>query len=166
MANEWTYGSEVDLTNGGGDDLTGALILSALPAALFEIEIFMTDVSWASNNTEVVLQLGDSNEVYNTGYESAAVNGSTPSGNETTGITSALASATDAGDVTTGMFRVYRWCDGGLRWLVDYFGLEHSTGLRYAFGGRALVSEITQIKITSPGEVALIDGGVAIGRYR
>jgi hypothetical protein len=166
MANDWTYGSDVDLTNGGSDDLDTVEILTSLPSGLLEIEIFLGSASLGSDNQYMILQLGDVDGYHTTGYQSAATNGATAGGNVTAGFANALDTATDAADTTSGMYRMYRFATAQHKWLCDYMGAEPGVGTRYAFGTVNLDKELTRIQITTVGGTALFDNGTIRGRYR
>jgi len=166
MANEWTYGSEVDLTNGGADDLLIVEIIDGLCAE--EIEVFVSQVSTTIADEAFILQVGDTDIILTQEvYEGNATSGTTPSGNETNGVKTAYNLHVDAASLVTGTFRFSRWDTEQHLWLVEWRGQEEGIGA--SFQGICVIkldTELTSLHMTMEDTSARFDGGTAIVRYR
>ena len=142
-ASGWTYLSEVDLTNGGANDLTEATLASGLPSGLETIEVMLTDVSLDTgvNNTS------NGETAVSAFYTSRSVD-------------------VAAADVQTTIFTLSRWDTSEHLWFSFGHSHEHTnTATRVGCGYKTLSGEITQIRVISNNGVAQFDGGTAIVRY-
>ena len=161
----WTYGSEVDATNGGADDQTHVTVLSGLSAGLTDIEIIGWGLGTDTNDEGICVQLGDSGGFENTGYDNSVKHASA-SENRTTGFFSSQAAANDAGDEQRAVWRLIRWDTSSHLWFCYGFGIEATgTAGRTFFGYKTLSGELTQVRITTDSETSNFDEGSVIGRY-
>ena len=163
----WTWESEVDLTNGGSDDLTLVTLASGMPSDIFEVDIIMNGASLDADNTSFRIRLGDAGGIETTGYQGGGTAASTNIGATSSGINNCLASAQDSGDAQTGKYHLIRYRSNANKWLSMFSGLEDGTsGIRYTFSHITLDSALTSIVITTAAATAAFDGGSARVRYR
>jgi hypothetical protein len=165
MANDWTYMSDVDLTNGGADDLTVVELLSGITAT--EIEIMVKAVSTNTDNQAPFLQLSDESGYYTTGYDGSAITGSSNDGNRTNGASTFRQADIDAVDLVTGMWRLVRYKEDEHLWYIEWRGMqEAATAQGFGFSWITLNTELTGVRVTTTLGTATFDGGTAKVRYR
>jgi hypothetical protein len=162
----WTYGSEVDATNGGSDDLTHVTVLSGLSAGLTDLDPFGYNIGTDADNQDICIQLGDSGGFENTGYDNACKVAAT-SEVRTDGFFSSPSGVTDASDEQRTIWRLMRYATDENLWFCWTSCMENTgTASRVSFGYKTLSGELTQIRFTTVDEVAAFDEGTVIGRYR
>ena len=165
MANEWTYGSNIDLTNGGADDLTAATILSGLSSDITIIHIMFNSLTFSGSNQAPAIQIGDSGGIETSGYDSACAN-TTTAQNKTEAYLLYPNSTFDTGNVGAGMVEIFRYGDDTDIWHAQYNGIEMDAAHpRSGHGTKELSGNLTQVAITSTTGVVTFTGGEAIGRY-
>ena len=167
MATNWTYGSQVDLTNGGGNDLTEVTLISGLSAGITSISILYTIVSTNTVDTAPQMQLGDAGGFEITGYDETASNGISSNSGDDSGWRIGRNSVIDAGDISTGVMELQRWDVSEHIWFMN--SLCHIAGdsnCKISTGIKTLSAEITQIRIATQAGTAVFDGGEARIRYR
>lgn len=161
----WTYTSKVDMTNGGGDDLTDAIIASGLPSGILEVEILYTLVSTNSENQALLIRFGDSTAIEITDYDCSMQNASSI-GNGTVGFFTCLDASMDSAQSVSGVMRIFRWDVSEHLWLMKNL-LANSAQLapRISAGYKTLSGELAQIQATTEGGTATFDGGEIRMRY-
>jgi hypothetical protein len=166
MASDWNYGSKIDLTNGGADNLTHADIITGISTSIVSIQIFVW--FWSSNaaNQPIVLQLGDSGGYETTGYISKA-NYTATATSRTDGFHHSPAAGSDAADTSSCWFDLWKWADSSQIWFSRMHANEATkTSVRGHVGWKELSGNLTKIQLTTAGEVATFDSGDAVARYR
>jgi hypothetical protein len=166
MASDWSYGSKVDLTNGGSNDLTAADIITSVSSSVVSIQIFVW--MWSSNaaNQEILLQLGDGGGYESTGYLSKA-NYTGTSTQRTDGFHHSPAAGSDAGDTASCWFDLWKYDNSSTIWYSRMHANEATkTSARAHAGWKSLSGNLDSIQITTPGGVATFDSGDAIARYK
>lgn len=161
----WTYVAQFDLTNGGGNDLTSAIIASSLPSGIVQFDILFEDASTDVNNQPYIIQLGDSGGIettnYDTNQQTAGVGVAF-----TTGFSLSNTVSADEPDHYSGMARFYRWDISSHLWISGIRVQELlSAHPRYGAGYKELSGELTQVQITTLGGAGNFDSGKARMRY-
>jgi hypothetical protein len=163
----WTWGSEIDVTNGGADDLTSITILSGLSAGITDIEIFTWGLGLGTVTDVPRVQLGDSGGFETTGYDSCVT--LTSSGDQDT---SGFQLEPETGGSTSAIwyqvYRIARVFPGEHSWI--FYGTANiagADGIRYGFGTKTLSGELTQVRMNGDGSsgTATFDEGSVIARY-
>jgi hypothetical protein len=168
MAGEWTYESEVDLTNGGLDDTTSWTVASGLASTLLEVQVMVAAVSFDADDTVLILRLGDSGGVETSGYEGSSSWGTSGGGNATASVEIAVDASWDAVDLCHASYSLYRWSAAGFKWLIDARGTEYTAGTMVMHGMSVITldSALTTLTLTTPAGTAAFDGGTCIVRHR
>ena len=167
----WTYGAEVDCTNGDADDLANMTVLSAIPDTARTIEIIFNGVGTDTINKPPMVRIGDSGGIETSGYGASAHT-----------ITAAAVAAefgswagfycSDLGswaaaDTITGILRLVRRNDSSNMWYVEGYFMENVADAKVmqCVGSKSLSTGLTQIDIATSDVTALFDTGTVRGRY-
>jgi hypothetical protein len=165
---DWTYGSQIDLTNGGLDDQEYVTIASGLPSGIVELEVFFHSVSSDTDSRALCVQMGDAGGFENTGYLCRMQNGVT-GGSTEEGVVASRNSPVAAADSLSGVMCFYRWDSSEHLWHVTI--LSHESGSsqpRHGNCTKTLSGELTQLRAVADFDEAgaLFDGGEIRARYR
>lgn len=166
MASDWTYESQVDLTNGGSDNLTSITIASGLPAGITDIEVMYTLYSTDEADQGLIVQLGDSGGIETSGYLSHMQNATSATA-FTDGIHSSRQPPADAADFQSGVIYLIRWDVSEHLWFASITTKEAgSASPLWGAGLKTLSGEITQLLATTSGGTAQFDSGEIRVRHR
>lgn len=146
---EWTYTSKIDMTNGGGNDLTAITIASGLPSGIDTIEVLFNAVSTDGGNSGLCIRLGDAGGIETTGYwSSAAVAGNSEWRSD--GLYMIDVTEMDANEQHSGVFRLRRWDISEHQWFSKASSVDLAGNTpRIASGTKTLSGELTQIQATT-----------------
>ena len=161
----WTYSNSFDLTNGGADDLTSLILASDL-TAVTQIEVIISHGTTGSDNTPIIVQLGDSGGFEVTGYDSSGQSSTSNSVGVDEGFLTASIGGADANQEYSGVLRIWRWDESENLWMARGFLMEHGTTspIRVA-GYKTLSSDLTQVRLSTIAGTAVFTNGDAIVRY-
>lgn len=166
MAN-WTYESQVDVTNDGTNDQTLIIVTSGLPAGLTSINIFFNGVGTGASNNAPLIRLGDSGGIEDSGYYSVSMNGTANIAEEFDGLYIARDLSCAAGDTLYGVMTLSRLSESEHYWYMDSFAHEPTeTTPRVSCGYKTLSAELTQMDLTTSLGTAFFTNGKVRIRYR
>ena len=163
---EWTYTAIVDVSTGS----TVYTLATGLPAGIIEIEVLFQGISNNTNFADIMIQLGHSggyvttNYTSNTGYDTGSGGGNVFISNGFRAISSLYAS-----QFCWGVMRLARFEPSWHSWTYTCLTTRHGGGADFMFYGAGAVditAELDRVRLTSPGGVALFDGGYARMRYK
>ena len=162
---QYTYGSQIDLTNGGNDDTKTWELASGLSGVRL-IEVIIFNQSFDADNTVPIIQLGDSGGLETTGYLSSSTINAT-SASYTDGFYSGVVANQDAGDSHHGKFTIIRPLSSEHYWMYGHVGFEPTASYaKRAAGHKELSAELTTVQLLSNNSgSANFDGGEARIRY-
>jgi len=162
---EYTYSTQVDLTNGGADDQTAVTVVSGLPSGITKIEGMYHSASTDAANQAICLRLGDAGGIEAAGYDSNVASG-TSEENRTDGLFNSHDTGLDAANVIWGIWTLVRWDVSEHLWLCTSLHMETGAQLpKIGTGTKTLSGELTQLQVTTSGGTAQFDGGEVRVRY-
>jgi len=160
----WTYGNKVTTTSG-----TDRTLNASIPSWATEIEVFFNGVSTSGTSQPPIVQLGTTGGFANSAYLCVAANISSTSATETgynDGFYPHRALSFTSGEYVEGVMSIKRWSPDEQKWFFESKCIYAVTELNMSSGHKELDSELTQIKLTTPGGSATFDLGSARIRYR
>lgn len=157
--------AQVDLTNGGSNDLTTVTIASGL-SGVEEVHLWIKDASHNGANQSWQVRIGDSGGLHTTGYDSKVVRSG---GANTSGITDGFQTIVDADADAATVHDAYITLRhlGGNVWQAWSSGqASNAANSNYSLlGDVTLDTELTQIEFTTSAGTATFDGGTVGGAY-
>jgi hypothetical protein len=143
-------GTAVASTSGTSIDFTG------LPAWVKRITIMLAGVS-TSGTSPVLLQIGDSGGIENTGYASTT---STIGGTASNSTAGHLVGGNTAGDVRSGHALLTLLDSATNTWAISSLIKVSTANLNYAGGDKALSATLDRVRITTVGGADTFDAGL------
>ena len=163
----WTFGSEVDLTNGGADDLRKVTLETGLSASLMAIQVFVIEATSGADNSTPILRLKGINWRMNFSDYTCKATNTTSSDWRTTGFYSAREDTIDASQAIVTTYKLYRWDRNEYLWFMNCHSHEVGSSIpRVSAGHIHLEGELTDLQLVHSAGAALFTGGTARVRYR
>jgi hypothetical protein len=171
IAGGWTYGPEIDCTNGDADDTVSFVVLADLPATVRTIELIFNGVGTDENLKVPMVRIGDSGGIETSGYgasahtiEAAAI---TAEFGSWAGFYCADLGSWATAQTMTGILRMVRRNDSSNMWYVDGYFMENVGDAKamQCVGSKSLSTGLTQVDIATSDVAAFFDKGTVRGRY-
>ena len=174
----WIMVPQMDLTNGGANDLTELMLIANLPATVTDIEVMLLRGSTTADGRPVDIQAGNATAWKTTGYQAGpwSLENVAP---EEEGVTGELrflrAGAVLAAEAVIGQMTFRRFGESSDQWFVQSSGIVVPAPFATAAptktgGGMATfdIADLTRLRaiVSQAGGAATMDAGSIMLRYR